>query len=169
MLKVDSERYKNAFLYLLEKLKTIEGKKKACKLFYFLDFDFFEAYAKSFTGDIYIKKKMGPVPSYLEDIYEELSKAGFIKIKKIKTNISYENDTVIYESVITNKKMLEIEKTFSKEELKMLNRIARVYGNLNGKQLEDLSHSQAPWLGVDMFQEIPYELSYYRETEGLTN
>ncbi|HWS83989.1 MAG TPA: hypothetical protein VN207_06990 [Ktedonobacteraceae bacterium] len=50
---LDKEKYKDAFLYLLGALEKIEGKEKACKLFYFLDFDYYEAYDIPFTGETY--------------------------------------------------------------------------------------------------------------------
>jgi hypothetical protein len=46
---LDKEKYKDAFLYLLCALGKIEGKKKVCKLFYFLDFDYYESYEPSTT------------------------------------------------------------------------------------------------------------------------
>jgi uncharacterized phage-associated protein len=53
----------------------------------------------------------------------------------------------------------------SDEERQMLDRVARKYGNLNGKQLEELSHAEAPYIGTLLKQEIPYELAFYRGTD----
>ncbi|MFA5248829.1 MAG: Panacea domain-containing protein [Patescibacteria group bacterium] len=165
MIKLDYEKYKLAFLYLLNKMGKIEGKKKAFKMFYFLDFDFFEAYEKPFTGDTYIKKLMGPCPQYFESMADELEKDGLIVIKKERKNPEHENDTVIYQ-LKGNKK---INFKFSTEEVKMLDRVANIYGPQTGKDLENLSHTQAPWLAVGLNEEIPYELSYYRGSESLTS
>ncbi len=62
MMILDKGKYKAAFLYMLQVLGMIEGKKKACKLFYFLDFDYYEAYETSFTGETYVSYPMGPFP-----------------------------------------------------------------------------------------------------------
>ena len=47
----------------------------------------------------------------------------------------------------------------------MLDRIAIKYGQLNGKQLEELSHAEAPFIGTELKKEIPYELAFYRGTD----
>lgn len=158
---LDKEKYKAAFLYLVSSMGKIEGKKKAYKLLYFLDFDFFEAHEKPFTGDIYKAYPMGPMPVYLNAIIEELQNEGAIKVKKIKTFPSHDNDTVVY--------LPEKQSTFkfSKDEKQMLDRVVKLYGNLNGKNLEDISHSQVPYNAVGLYDIIPYEFAYYRDTPNL--
>lgn len=160
-IALDKEKYKAAFLYILQKLGKLEGKKKAYKLLYFLDFDFFEAYDKSFTGETYTALQMGPAPRYFEAIASELQNEGYINIKKEKKVSYHKNDTIIFEP----KKDYQYQ--FSKEELEMLERLINVYGNQTGKQLEDLSHTQAPYMAVDIGEIIPYEFSYYRDTPDL--
>lgn len=49
---------------------------------------------------------------------------------------------------------------FDEEEKKMLDRIVVKYGHLNGKQLEELSHAEAPYIGTELRKEIPYELAF---------
>jgi uncharacterized phage-associated protein len=159
---LNKEKYKAAFLYMLQALGKIEGKKKACKLFYFLDFDYFEAYETSFTGETYISYPMGPFPQYFEPIVEEMEEEGLIQISSKRKSPLHENETVIY-SPITN-----TDYHFTEEEYKMLNRVAKKYGALTGKDLQDLSHSQAPYNAVDLNEIIPYEFSFYRDTPDLT-
>lgn len=159
--KLDYPKYKAALMYILKRIGRIEGKKKACKLFYFLDFDYYEAYEKSFTGETYLKYQMGPFPTYFESVVEALENDNYLEIKKERKSANHQNDTVIY----SFKK--DFEYKFSDEEKNMLERVVRLYGNQNGKMLEDLSHNQAPWLGVEFNEEIPYELSFYRGTEDL--
>ena len=161
-IKLDQNKYKAAFLYLLDKLGKIEGKKKAYKLFYFLDFDFYEAYEKSFTGDVYRALPMGPAPTYFDAIAEELQQEGYIKISKERKSVSHGFDTIIYQEI----KPLKYD--FSKDELHMLNRVIEKYGPLTGKELENLSHNQAPYAAVNLNDVIPYEFSLYRDTPNLT-
>lgn len=161
MFKLEEEKYRAAFVYLLKELNKIEGKKKACKLLYFLDFDFFEAYEKPFTGETYFKYKMGPFTKSFEFVTNDLKEDGYIDIKKERKSFNHEHDTNTY---IFKK---EIEYKFSAEEKAMLDRVIKVYGSQNGKMLENLSHEQAPWQAVEMSQPIPYEFSYYRGTLNL--
>jgi len=164
MLKytLDKEKYKATFLYISNSLGKIEGMKKAYKLFYFLDFDFYEAYEKPFTGDIYKSLQMGPAPVYFSGIVDELINEKRIKVERARMLPLHDNDTVIY------KPLAKTDYKFSNKEKKMLDRIIKLYGNQSGKALELLSHSEAPYNAVDLYQVIPYEYSFYRDTPNLT-
>ena len=108
---LDKDKYKAVLLYMANVLGQIEGKKKAYKLLYFLDFDYYEAYEKSFTGEIYKALDMGPAPIYFVGVMEELINEGKIKINKIRTSPMHENDTVIYKPLKkTDYKFSEQEK-----------------------------------------------------------
>jgi uncharacterized phage-associated protein len=54
---------------------------------------------------------------------------------------------------------------FNTDEKKMLDRVIARYGKLNGKQLEDLTHAEAPYIGTEPGKVIAYELSSYRGTD----
>lgn len=158
---LDKNKYKATLLYMANALGQIEGKKKAYKLLYFLDFDYYEAYGKPFTGEVYKALDMGPAPIYFIDVMGELISEGKIRINKIRTSPMHENDTVIY------KPLENTDYKFSMQEKKMLDRVIKLYGNQTGKSLEKLSHSEAPYNAVSLYQIIPYEYSLYRDTPDL--
>lgn len=158
--KIDKNKYRNAVLYLCHRLNgEVRGKKKLAKLLYFVDFDFYEKNQKSITGDVYKALPMGPFPVSLDDITFEMQKNKDISIKHEEERNGY-NPTEIY-SCITEPDV----SVFDSEEMKMLDRIVLKYGHLNGKQLEDLSHAEAPYIGTELIKEIPYELAFYRGTD----
>ena len=158
MAKISEKKYKEVILYLAEKLGgEIKGKKKLAKLLYFVDFDFFEKFQKSLTGDVYKALPMGPFPVTMERVLTDMAREEKITIKFEKVRADY-NPTEIYRA---KKKM---EGNFSKEERQILDRVILKYGNLSGKQLEDLTHAEAPYIGTAPNQEIAYELAYYRGT-----
>ncbi len=159
---LDKNKYKAAILYMANSLGQIEGKKKAYKLLYFLDFDFYEAYEKPFTGETYKALDMGPAPHYFAGIMDELVKEGKIKIENVRKSPTHQNDTVIYKPLKT------ADFNFSADEKKMLDRVLHLYGSQTGKSLEILSHAEAPYNAVDLYQIIPYEYSLYRDTPDLT-
>ncbi len=159
-MSLHRKKYQNAILYLCQKLKgEIRGKKKLAKLLYFADFDLYEKIQKSITGDVYNALPMGPVPSALEEITQEMFKSKILDIKKVEEHEGY-NPTEVYKCL--TEPDLSI---FSDEEKKMLDRIVVKYGHLNGKQLEELSHAEAPYIGTELKKEIPYELAFYRGTD----
>lgn len=152
------KKYKETILYLCDKLGgEIRGKKKLAKLLYYVDFDFFEKNHKSLTGETYKALPMGPFPETMTKIIGSL-----IKEKKLIFKVEKERadflPTEIYECAA------KPENIFSKAEKEILDRVVRLYGELNGKQLEDLTHAEAPYVATEPKKEIAYELAYYRGT-----
>jgi uncharacterized phage-associated protein len=159
-MSINRSKYQNAVLYFCRELNgEVRGKKKLAKLLYFADFDLYEKIQKSITGDTYIALPMGPVPSALQEITEEMIKDKILSVEQIAEREGY-NATEVYKC-ITNADT----SVFDEEEKKMLDRIVLKYGHLNGKQLEELSHAEAPYVGTELKKEIPYELAFYRGTD----
>jgi uncharacterized phage-associated protein len=159
-MPLHTEKYKQIILYICSKLgKKVRGKKKLAKLLYFVDFDFFEKNQKHFTGDKYKALPMGPFPVSLNEITHEMEKEKVLKIESVNEHNGY-NATEVYTCLKEPKISV-----FSKEEKGMLDRVIKKYGSLNGKQLEDLTHAEAPYLGTEPKKEIAYELAFYRGTD----
>ncbi len=153
-------KYCAVILYLCQKLGgQVHGKKKLAKLLYFLDFDFYEKNEKSITGDTYRALPMGPVPAALDEIASEMVRQGVLAVSSVTEHEGL-NPTEIY--VCKTAPDLSV---LDDEEQKMLDRVLLKYGHLNGKQLEELSHAEAPYIGTELRKEIPYELAFYRGTD----
>lgn len=159
-MAINKKKYQNTILYLCQKLGgKIKGKKKLAKLLYFVDFDFYEKYQKAITGDTYKALPMGPFPVELEEITTEMSKKNLLDVESVKEREGYLS-TETYSCISDPDISL-----FNADELKMLNRIVIKYGHLNGKQLEELTHAEAPYIATKLKEKIPYELSFYRGTD----
>lgn len=161
-MSLNKEKYKNTILYLCEKLGgKIEGKKKLAKLLYFVDFDMFEykESMKTITGDTYLARQMGPVPNSFEKILNEMIESEDLSKEVVEIGKGYSD----METFISKSKA-DIS-VFNEDEKYILDRVIDHYGKLNGSQLEKLTHSEAPWNGVDFGEKIPFELAFYRETE----
>ncbi len=159
-MPLNKKKYQNTVLYLCQKLGgEVHGKKKLAKLLYFADFDFYEKYQKSITGDKYTALPMGPFPSSLDDVTTNMVEKKEIVITQVKKQEGY-HATEVYRCLVDPK-----DSVLDNEEVKMLDRITVKYGNLNGKQLEELSHAEAPYVGTLLKHEIPYELAFYRGTD----
>ncbi len=156
---LNKKKYENVMLYLCHKLGgEVRGKKKMAKLLYFVDFDYYEKTQQSMTGDIYKALPMGPFPVQMDVISSLMSKNKTLIVEKVLEVDGY-NPTEIYKS--QEKPDMS---AFSKDEVKILDRVILKYGHLTGKQLEDLSHNEAPYVGTKLNDEIYYELAYYRGT-----
>lgn len=137
----------------------MRGKKKLAKLLYFADFDFYEKYERPITGDTYNALPMGPVPASLDEVTKRMVDKKQIAIKQVEVQEGY-NPAEAY-SCLADLEGGALDET----EKKMLDRVATKYGHLNGKQLEELSHAEAPYVATELRQEIPYEFAFYRGTD----
>ena len=71
--KIDEKKYKNTVLFFTNKIRNgTLGKLKLMKLLYYLDFDFFEKYGRSVTGDEYLRFENGPVPRMAEKTLKQM-------------------------------------------------------------------------------------------------
>lgn len=162
MTTIDKAKYKNTILFLCDKLGgKIEGKKKLYKLLYYVDFDRYQynESMKSVTGEVYKKLPMGPVPDHGKDLLVEMSNDGILDISTEEQYPGFLPTTVYSSSV---KPDMDV---FDKDDIAILHMVAAKYGHLNGKQLEDLTHNEAPYIASDDMCEIPYELTFYRNTD----
>ncbi len=159
MTKIKMQKYESAILYLAQKLGgEIHGKKKLAKLLYFVDFDFFEKNNQPITGDNYKALPMGPFPEHMPEIIQQLSKGNKIRVEFVREHP--DNVTEVYKLIGDNLKF-----DFNFEETKILDRVIQKYGHLNGKELETLTHAEAPYIGTKSGETIAYELAYYRGTD----
>jgi uncharacterized phage-associated protein len=160
MLKINEKKYENTILYLIQSLGgMLKGKKKLAKLLYFADFDYYEKYEEPLIGDEYRAQPMGPLPVRMTAVLDKLEKGKKIKIG-FEHLPGYEKETEIY----TSGKKADLS-IFSAKEIAMLERVVKIYGELNGTQLQLLSHGEAPYIGTEPGKAIMYELATYRGTD----
>ena len=160
MVKINEKKYKNVVLFFAKKVRNgTLGKLKMMKLLYFLDFDFFEKYGKSVTGDAYLRFENGPVPQMAEKILKEMTGKD-IKITKQKIADGY-NDRQLIEPL----KDFDLN-LFSKEELTMLEEVAEKWEKFSGSEMKMATHGEAPWIATAPNGIIDYNLAYYRNKYG---
>lgn len=159
---ISTKKYENAILYLCKQQgEVLRGKKKLAKLLYYIDFDRYEfkESTKSITGDVYKALPMGPVPKNYMGVIDKLVKSNKLKVSKEDPSPGY-NPTEVYKCVVEPDMSV-----FDEDEKRILQRVYTLYGHLNGKQLEDLTHAEAPYVGTELNEDIPYDLAFYRGTD----
>ena len=160
-MAINRKKYQNAILYLCRKLKgELRGKKKLAKLLYFVDFDLYEKEQRSLTGDVYKAYPKGPLPSALNEVVSAMVKGKTLKIDSVQEWGDEYAPTEVYRCLVEPDTSV-----FEAGELRMLDRIVKKYGNLNGEQLAQLSHAEAPYVAAEPYEEIPFEFTYYRGTD----
>lgn len=131
------------------------GKTVLWKLMYFSDFDYFEIFEKTLTGEKYRKIEHGPAPSHFDAVIEKLKDDG--KIKQVKVDYhgkSQEKYVSLKEPDIS---------LLSKEELIAIEKTIQRYGRLNATQISAFSHIDVPWKSTKDKDIIDYKLVFYRE------
>lgn len=162
MTKATQAKYENTILYLCNALGgAVNGKKKLAKLLYYIDFDRYEykESMQSVTGDSYKHWKMGPVPDSYTQVINLLEKQGKLAHSKTSGDAGY-NPTEVF----TSKSKPDVS-VFDKDDIIIMDRVVKKYGGLTGKELETLTHQEAPYVGTELDEEIPYDLAFYRETD----
>ena len=160
MAKINELKYKNAILFFANKIQNNTlGKLKMMKLLYYLDFDFFEKYGRSVTGDEYLRFERGPIPRMAEKLLKEM--AGHqIKVTRRKMGRGY-NDQQHIEALID----FDIN-VFDKQELLMLEDIADKWEKFTGTEMKMATHGEAPWISTKENEVIDYNLAFYRDKYG---
>lgn len=162
-MSINEVKYENVILYLISQMQdmTIHGRKKLAKLLYYVDFDRFE-YKESMetiTGDEYRHLPMGPVPDMFRQVAQRMQSEGKLAIHEEHEYAGLRPTTLYRANVKPDMSV------FDEDEKRILRRVARLYGPLTGKELENKSHAEAPWLGIEEGEHIPFELAFYRETD----
>ncbi len=160
MAQINEKKYKNVVLFFANKIKNgTLGKLKIMKLLYFLDFDFFEKYGKSVTGDEYLRFDNGPVPRMAEKFLKEMNGTD-VKISKRKVA-----DGLRDQQHIEPLRLYEMN-LFSREELMMMEEVADKWEKFSGAEMKNASHGEAPWIATKSNDVIDYNLAYYRNKYG---
>lgn len=163
MAKINKGKYKNTVLFFANKIRNgTLGKLKLMKLLYFLDFDFFEKYGKSVTGDEYLRFENGPVP-HMGEKFIKAMEGKEIRIVKKKMPNGYRD-----QQHIEPLKDFDVQ-LFSKEELLMMEEIADKWEKFSGSEMKEASHGEAPWIATAPDGVIDYNLAYYRNKYGEMN
>ena len=153
----NKEKFKEVFLYIISQcgFKPNVGKTVLFKLLYFTDFDFYELYEKSITGELYKKLPLGPAPNHFDEVIEELKEEK--KITKLDT--TYKG--------FEQQKYLPMEEPeinlISGKELKVINDVIAKYSHMTAKQISAHSHEDIPYKATKEGSIINYEFVFYRE------
>jgi len=133
-------------LYIIEKKKVVDDKTKLAKYQYFSDFIHFAFHNKSIsgTGTIYSRQKQGPLNRNLSCDLDKLKEEGYIIEKP---NFNYQV-----------KKNIKVGLTT--EEKKTVDFVLNKYGDLNYKELVNISHNQLPYLSAKEGEIIEFITAY---------
>lgn len=149
-------KFREVLLYILNKVgsKPNLGETVLYKIFYFIDFDFYEKYEEQLIGATYIKNHYGPTPVEFKKITEKMIDAGeIIKVKSIYFEYPQTKYLPVRKADLTEFKANEIEHIDD-----ILNRLS----DMNASQISEYSHNDVPWMTTENQGTIEYESVFYR-------
>ncbi len=153
--KIDQHKYENAILYFVKYCNnSYLGATKLNKLMYYLDFLSFRDTKKSVTGDLYVHKQFGPVPSQIDDVLTKLQSKNILEIKKVQYK-----DGEIFKYETKQDPDLSVFDTYEK---KLLENICEEFCLWKTDKIVNQTHLEAPW-----FYSKPYEIVDYKYSKDL--
>ena len=158
-IKFNKDKFKETIHYIVDKVghKSNVGRVVLFKMLYFSDFNYYELYEESLTGEKYTRKKGGPTPNDFNLAINELEKENKIKESSEKA-INYPKFT--YTSLTAPEL-----KTLSNKELNVIDNVIKKISVMNSTEASAYSHGDLPWRVAKPFEELDYEYVFYRSPE----
>lgn len=157
MCRFNKSKFKNILHYIIQKCGNIDniGKTVIWKILYFCDFDFYELYETSITGEKYVKLQRGPAPSHFDGVVDELKSEHSIK----EINAKYCGFKQIKFLSLKDPNLSGL----SGEELKLIDNTISKLSSMTATQVSSYSHQDMPWQATEFNNSIDYELVFYRD------
>lgn len=151
-LKLNKEKYENAVLYFLKYCNNqYLGATKLNKLLYYLDFVSYRDRQQSITGDVYVHKQYGPVPSQIDGVLTELKEGKLIDVERIPYK---GGETFNYEAFADP----DLSK-FDEYEKNLLEKVCTEFSLWPTDKIVNQTHLEAPWFYSKPFEVVDYGYS----------
>lgn len=158
-IKLNIEKFKDVIHYVISKCghKDNFTQNVLYKLLYFIDFDYYELYEESLTGEKYVHKFRGPVPIDFEEAINLLVNEKRIKEKK---------EIVLTFPKITYHSLKEPSlDNLTQKELNVIEENILKLSDMSSAEISNYSHGDRPWRISDDNEELNYEAVFYRKPE----
>jgi len=143
-------KFKEVLLYILNRVgsKPNVGESVIYKLFYFIDFDYYEKYEEQLIGATYIKNNYGPTPKEFIKIVNEMERKK--ELSKVESKYFKYPQT----------KYLPLREpdlsVLNARELRMIDSVLESFSDKNATDISEYSHNDVPWLTTDDGEVIDY-------------
>ncbi len=153
------DKFKNVLHYIIHNTGHINnvGKTVLFKVLYFTDFNYYELFEEKLTGETYLKYPFGPAPCDFDEVVFELELEGAIR----ETEYGYGTYRQIKFFSNTEPDISKL----SRDELDFIDKTIDSYSRFSAKEVSELSHHDAPYIAAEDFEELDYEMVFYRTSE----
>lgn len=158
-MAINEQKYRNAILFFASHINNSTlGKVKLMKLLYYLDFDHYEHYHTSVTGDKYVHWDMGPVPVSAMDVISHMVDEGELSVTE--KHIGMQHPQLQYTPLQPYKVHI-----FTPSEVAEMYAVCEKWQHHSGSEMVRAVHGEPPWLETDPNAEIDYRLVYRRSSQ----
>jgi transcriptional regulator with XRE-family HTH domain len=151
------KKFKEVFLYILTKVgsKPNVGESVLNKLFYFIDFDYYEKYEEQLIGATYIRNHFGPTPCEFVKIVDEMKKNG--EIEEVKSKFFQFEQKKYLPHRLPDLSIL------SAQEIEHIDDVLCRLSDKTAAAIRDYSHGDLPWIVHKDGEAMSYESVFYRD------
>lgn len=153
------EKFKQVLLYTLEKVgaKPNVGMTVLYKLFYFMDFDYYEKHEQQLMGLTYMRNTHGPTPREFKAVVDSMKESG--ELIEVKSKYFQHEQKKFLPKNEPNLSLL------TGQEMEMIDDVLQRYSDKSATTLSAMTHRDTPWLSTAEGENIDYELAFYRPEE----
>lgn len=149
--RFDYSRYVAVVLWFCRRLKTVTPT-SLNKLLFYADFLCFQSESVSLTGTAYRRLAYGPVPSDYGGLREQMELDQYVNVGEVE----WSNGN-LGEEYSPGLRADELTVSLSARELRVLETVARVLGQLTPSELSERSHQETAWSETEDRNLIPYD------------
>lgn len=159
-IRVEKERpdvFRQVILYVLDRVegKPNIGEAVLHKLFYFIDFDYYEKFEENLMGETYVKNGYGPTSVNLTRILRCMEEEGAIQ----KTDQVY-NNYIQNRYLNTGRSDTDLLRA---RDIEHIDQVLARFSGMSPAELSEYSHNDIPWKCARYGEPIPYETVFYRD------
>jgi uncharacterized phage-associated protein len=155
-MPINEQKYRNAILYFVSHINNNTlGKIKLMKLLYYLDFDHYEQFGTSVTGDDYLRWDMGPVPTRARAVIDQM-------IADRQLLVENEDIGLLYSRSRYTALQPYMVHVFLPTEVAVLFAVAEKWEHHSGSDMVRAVHGEPPWLETAANAVIDYRLALKR-------
>ena len=146
--------FKELVLHIADSLKSdrLFGAAKLNKILWMADFGAFTLTGRPITGVEYRKLQLGPVPSIITEVKNELVRDGHARIVKEDIGMTYPQERLI--------PLRAVDYTYFRvQDIVIADKIIEQTRHSSGQELIDQSHGIA-WQAAETNAPIPYEAAF---------
>ncbi len=146
----DLRRFVQAAGYMLKRSGP-EFKTKFLKLLFYADFLSCKRHGSSITGAVYAHLEHGPVPDSFQSLIDFMERNDYVGIEVVQID-EYEGEKL-------SAKITPDTDCFSKEEIRILDKVADKFKGRSAKWTRDYSHDEVAYKETELSEKISYEFA----------